>query len=70
MYEGFPMAIIEAYSVGLPVIASNLGSMSSLIDHRRTGLHFHPGDPEDLAKQVDWIISHPVEHERDAPRGT
>ena len=63
-YEGFPMAIIEAYSVGLPVIASNLGSMSSLIDHKRTGLHFHPGDPEDLARQVDWIISHPVEHER------
>ncbi len=46
------------------MIASNLGSMSSLIDHRRTGLHFQPGNPDDLAKQVDWIISHPVELER------
>ena len=63
-YEGLPMTIIEAYSLGLPVIASNLGSMSFLIDHRRNGLHFQPGDPDDLAKQVDWIISHSEELER------
>lgn len=63
-YEGFPVTIVEAYSAGLPVIASNLGSMSSIIEDKRTGLHFCPGDPEDLATQVDWIISHPEERER------
>lgn len=63
-YEGLPVTIVEAYSVGLAVIASNLGAMSSMIDHNRTGLHFRPGDPEDLATQVDWIISHPAELER------
>ena len=63
-YEGFPVTIVEAYSVGLPVIASNLGSMSSIIEHNRTGLHFQPGDPEDLAKQVEWIFGHPAELER------
>ena len=63
-YECFPVTIVEAYSVGLPVIASNLGSMSTLIDHRRTGLHFNPSDPEDLSKQVDWIINHPEEFTR------
>ena len=60
-YECFPVTIVEAYSVGLPVIASNLGGMSTLIDHRQTGLHFNPSDPEDLAKQIDWIVSHPSE---------
>ena len=60
-YETFGLTILEAYSVGLPVIASNLGSMSSMIDHKRTGLHFSPGDPDDLAAKVNWIISHPIE---------
>jgi glycosyltransferase involved in cell wall biosynthesis len=57
-YEGFPMVIAEAYAVGLPVIASDLGSMSSLIDHRCTGLRFRPGDPGDLAAQVRWTVTH------------
>lgn len=60
-YEGFPMSIVEAFSVGLPVIAGDLGSMSSLIDHRRTGLHFRPGDSQDLAAQVEWALAHPAE---------
>lgn len=60
-YEGFPMTIVEAYSVGLPVIASDLGSMSSLIVHGRTGLHFRPGDAQDLAVQVEWALAHPAE---------
>jgi glycosyltransferase involved in cell wall biosynthesis len=63
-YEGFPMVIVEAYAVGLPVIASELGSMSSLIDHGRTGLHFAPGDPQDLAARVEWASEHPAELKR------
>ena len=63
-YEGFPMVIAEAYAVGLPVVASDLGSMSSLIDHGRTGLRFRPGDPGDLAARVGWISTHPAELEK------
>lgn len=60
-YEGLPMTIIEAFATSLPVIASDLGSMSSLIVHERTGLHFRPGDAEDLASKVEWVVSHPAE---------
>ena len=63
-YEGFPMVIAEAYAVGLPVIAGDLGSMSSLIDHSRTGLLFRPGDTEDLVAKVQWASTHPAELER------
>jgi glycosyltransferase involved in cell wall biosynthesis len=63
-YEGFPTVIAEAYAAGLPVIASNLGNMSTLIDHGRTGLHFHPDDPKDLAARVEWASSHPAQVDR------
>ncbi len=63
-YEGFPNVIVEAYASGLPVLASNVGSMSSLIEHGRTGLHFKAGDPDDLAAQVDWALAHPREMTR------
>lgn len=60
-YEGFPMVIVEALALGLPVVASNLGSLSSLVDSGRTGLHFRPGDADDLAAKVEWAIAHPQE---------
>jgi len=60
-YECAPMTILEAFACGLPVIGSNLGSTAELIDHRRTGLLFRPGDAEDLAQQVRWAFTHPEE---------
>jgi glycosyltransferase involved in cell wall biosynthesis len=49
-YEAFPLTIVEAFAVGLPVIASRLGSMTGLIRDHVTGLHFRPGDPSDLGE--------------------
>lgn len=63
-YEGFPMTIAEAYSVGLPVVAGNLGAMQSIIKHGCTGLHFEPGDSGGLAEQVLWTIDHRDEMHR------
>ena len=60
-YEGFPMIIAEAFAVGLPVIASNLGSMASIVTHRKTGLHFESGNPTALVEAVRWFQSHPAE---------
>lgn len=63
-YEGLPMTIIEAFATGLPVVASNLGAMESLIDDGRTGLHFEPGGAGDLATKIAWALEHPVELSR------
>jgi len=60
-YEGFPLVVVEAYAVGLPVVASRLGSMASLVKDGETGLHFTPNDPVDLAAKVVWLMSHAVE---------
>ena len=63
-YEGFPMVIVEAFQVGLPVVASDLGSLSSLVTPGRTGLLFRPGDPSALAERVEWAFAHPEELSR------
>jgi len=60
-YEGFPMVIVEAFSCGLPVIASCLGAMAEIIEDGVTGLLFSPGDAQDLAAKVRWAFEHPEE---------
>ena len=51
-YEGLPRTIVESFATGTPVAASDLGSMKELIDPGKTGVLFHPGDPEDMARQI------------------
>jgi len=58
-YEGLPRTLIEAFACGTPVIASNVGTMSSFITPYETGLHFQPGNADDLVTQVEWAISNP-----------
>ena len=60
-YEGFPMTIAEAFACGVPVIASRLGAMQEIVEDGRTGLHFTPGDADDLAAKVEWAWTHPDE---------
>jgi len=57
-FEGFPLAIAEAFACGVPVIASRLGGMAEIIQDGRTGLLFTPGDANDLVAKVQWAWSH------------
>jgi glycosyltransferase involved in cell wall biosynthesis len=51
--------LVEAYACGLPVIASRLGAMATLVEEGHTGLLFEPGDARDLARQMMWAESNP-----------
>jgi len=60
-YEGFPLTIIESLACGVPVIGSRLGAIEEKIINNYTGLHFTPGDPQDLAAKINWAWAHPAE---------
>jgi glycosyltransferase involved in cell wall biosynthesis len=60
-YEGFPMVIAEAFACGVPVVCSRLGGMQEIVEDHRTGLHFAPGDAQDLAQTAEWAWNHPKE---------
>ncbi len=52
-YEGMPLTIIEAFACGVPVIASRLGAMESMISDGYNGLHFDAGNEQDLKAHLD-----------------
>ena len=60
-YENFPMAIVEAFACGVPVVASRLGAMREIMQDGVTGLHFEAGKITDLAAKVEWAWAHPEE---------
>lgn len=53
IFEGFPNVFIEAASVGLPIIATNVGSSKTLV--RNNGILVESNDAEGLAKAIDIL---------------
>jgi glycosyltransferase involved in cell wall biosynthesis len=51
-YENFPMTIGEAFSVGLPVVASKLGAAEEIVQDSINGFHFAPGSAPSLASRL------------------
>jgi glycosyltransferase involved in cell wall biosynthesis len=71
-YETFGLVVIEAFEMGLPVIASDIGSASELILNDVNGLHFEAGDSYSLQRSIDyWAGLSAIEHQRfgDRARG-
>lgn len=57
-YEPFGVVVAEAFGVGLPVLASDLGNLLVMVREGDTGLHFRTGDAADLARVVQWAALH------------
>ncbi len=63
-YETFGMVIIEAYSRGIPVVATNIGVAPDMVSNNQTGLLFEPGNAQDLVEKARWLWNHPEESAR------
>ena len=57
--ESYPMSILEAMSTAMPCIATNVGSVGKMIEHRRTGLVVEPGDATELAHSIGVLLDSP-----------
>lgn len=53
--EGYPGAVIEAYSLGLPVISTQWKSIPELIRHRETGLLIPPRSVPALVEAIRFF---------------
>ena len=58
-YEGFPMTILEAASHGKPSIGPGHAGFLEIIDNNVTGLHFKPGNTEDLQQKIRELWDNP-----------
>jgi glycosyltransferase involved in cell wall biosynthesis len=63
-YELSPYVLIEAMGLGVPVIASRIGSLPEWVGDGRAGLLVPPGDVRAWAEALRWVWDHPTEMAR------
>ncbi len=57
--ESFPYVILEAMSVGLAIVASDVGGVGEALKDGESGLLVAPGDPHALARALGDLIEDP-----------
>jgi glycosyltransferase involved in cell wall biosynthesis len=58
--EGIPVALMEAMSAGLPVVATRTGGIPELVRHERNGLLVPPADSDALADALERLAHDPA----------
>lgn len=54
--EGFPMAILDAWSYGLPVITTRVGGLNDILENYKNALIPEPGDVLALAGYIEKLM--------------
>jgi len=57
--EGFPMAVLEAYAAGLPVVVPNICGMKEIVTNKVNGLLYEPGNYKACAMSILEIFNRP-----------
>lgn len=55
--EGFPMAVLDAWSYGLPVITTPVGGLRDIVKHKENALVTIPGDVKNLSSNLEELMT-------------
>jgi hypothetical protein len=58
-YENSPNTILEAFSMRVPIVTTNLGGMAELVTHDHNGLLFEIDQVDDLHRELSRLLSDP-----------
>ena len=58
-HEGLPLALLEAWAAGLPVVSSAVGGIPQVVEHDRSGLLFESGNEAALANALSRLLDRP-----------
>jgi glycosyltransferase involved in cell wall biosynthesis len=62
--EGLPMAILEGMASGLPLVATAVGEVPTVVQNDRTGVLVAPDDVEGLAAAIAALLRDPARRKR------
>jgi len=57
--ESFGLVALEAAACGIPVVASSVGGLRTLVDHDRTGFLVDSREPGAFAERLDELLGNP-----------
>ncbi len=60
--DNLPNTGIEAHACGTPIVGFDIGGLSDIVGHEKTGYLAKPFDPSELAHGIEWVVTDDNRH--------